>query len=73
MTTYIYESPDGGKTIRQREFGGTLSWDWDSELGESIQGMREDQRWREIRKAARSNPTLKDLLDQAVVVYELSK
>ena len=67
----VYESPDGGKTIYEREIGST----------ERIM-IREDperkyieqyNNWREILKVARNNPTLYDLVEQAEIVYALIK
>ena len=35
--------------------------------------MLEDKMWGEIRRAARTNPTLQDALERAIVIYKLSK
>jgi hypothetical protein len=67
----IYESPDGGKTIYEREMGSS----------ERIM-IREDperkyieqyNNWRDILKVARNNPTLHDLVEQAEIIYALIK
>ena len=67
----IYESPDGGKTIYEREMGST----------ERIM-IREDperkyieqyNNWRDILKVARNNTTLHDLVEQAEMVYAIIK
>ena len=67
----VYESPDGGKTIYEREIGST----------ERVM-IREDperkyieqyKNWHEILKGARNNPTLHDLVEQAEIVYALIK
>jgi hypothetical protein len=67
----IYESPDGGKTIYEREIGST----------ERIM-IREDperkyieqyNNWRDILKVARNNTTLHDLVEQAEMVYAIIK
>lgn len=34
--------------------------------------IMESKLWGEIRRAAKSNPTLQDALDQAVFIYKLS-
>jgi len=31
----IYESPDGGKTVREREFGSHLKWAIDKEMSKN--------------------------------------
>jgi hypothetical protein len=73
--TYIFESPDGGDTIYRREFGKTerelhsiseekRKWD---------QRLEEEMLWVKIAQASRSNPALQAALEQARVIYELSR
>lgn len=35
--------------------------------------MMEDKMWGEIRRAAKTNPTLQDALDRVIMIYRLSK
>ena len=35
--------------------------------------MLEDKLWGEIRREARTNPTLQDALERAIMIYQLSK
>jgi hypothetical protein len=35
--------------------------------------MMEDKLWDAIRRAARTNPALQDILDHAIMVYQLTK
>jgi len=35
--------------------------------------MMEDKMWGELRRAAKTNPTLQDALDRAIIIYQLSK
>jgi hypothetical protein len=35
--------------------------------------MKEDQLWGQIRRAAKTNPTLQDALDHAIMIYRLTK
>jgi hypothetical protein len=35
--------------------------------------MRQDKLWGDIRRTARTNPTLQDALDRAIMIYNLSK
>ena len=35
--------------------------------------IMEDQLWGQIRRAAKTNPTLQDALERAIVIYKLSK
>ena len=66
---YIYEK-SGGITYR-REFGSqervAIGWD------ESFEGLKEDKLWGDIRRAASSDPVLREMLDQVRVYYELRK
>ena len=73
--TYIFESPDGGDTVYRREFGKTerelhsiseekRKWD---------QRLEEEMLWVKIAQAGRTNPALQAALEQARVIYELSR
>jgi len=35
--------------------------------------IQEDKLWGEIRREARTNPTLQDALERAIMIYQLSK
>ena len=35
--------------------------------------IMEDKMWGEIRREARTNPTLQDALERAIMIYQLSK
>jgi hypothetical protein len=73
--TYIFESPDGGDTVYRREFGKpqrelhSISEEkrrWDQQL-------EEEMLWVKIAQASRTNPALREALDQARIIYELSR
>jgi hypothetical protein len=71
----IYESPDGGETVYIREFGGEQR-QIHSESPRAISlkdQLAEDKLWGQIRRAAKNNPALKHALDEAVLIYTLSK
>jgi hypothetical protein len=72
---YIYESPDGGDTVyrrkivqAQRELHSVSEekrkWD---------QQVKEEMLWVKIVKSSRTNPALQAALEQARVIYELSR
>jgi hypothetical protein len=70
---YVFESPDGGHTVYRRHVGKQ-----DRELvsvspekQSTIEMIREDKLWGNIRRAAKSDPALKEMLDQVKVYYEL--
>ena len=70
---YVFESPDGGHTVYRRHIGKL-----DRELvsrdefaQDKIDIIREDKLWGGIRRAAKTDPALKEMLDQVKVYYEL--
>lgn len=69
--TRIYESPDGGKTIYSR-LPGCLDR---MLIKESVANRRMAtmDKWRDILIEAETNPTLKELVDKAEMVYALIK
>lgn len=81
--TYIYERQGG--TLYAREMGAPASerfaigWDWALEnnparvRGASIDDIRENQLWYEIRQAAMSNKELEQALERVKIIYYLSK
>jgi len=71
----IYESVDGSETVYVREFGGEQRQiDNNSPRAYDLHArMMEDKLWGDIRRAAKTNPTLKQALDEAILIYNLSK
>lgn len=70
---YVFESPDGGHTVYRRH-PGKLDRELvsiDQETQDKINSLKEDKIWGNIRRAAVSDPALKEMLDQARVYYEL--
>jgi len=70
-----YESPDGGETIYVRESGSSQR-QLHSQSPRAVdlhEQIKEDQLWGQIRRAAKTNPALKHALDEAVLIYTLSK
>jgi len=68
----VYESPDGGQTIYERDVGSSERTLIKENISMRDQ-VREQQLWHEIRIAARTNTTLADILEQAKMVYALIK
>lgn len=71
----IFESPDKGETIYKRETG-SLNRELVSisEKKKSLhEQMMEDQLWGQIRRKAKTNVALRDILNQAIMVYNLIK
>jgi hypothetical protein len=73
--TYIFESPDGGNTVYRRECGKI-----DQELHSISEEKRkwdrlfeEQMLWAKIAQASQTNPALQAALEQARVIYELSR
>ena len=78
--TKIYESPDKGETVYEREFGKTertaIGRDHDPRTNDGrplFEHLKEDKLWGEIRREAKSNPALQTVLDRAIMIYRLSK
>ena len=68
--SYIYESPDGGKTVYAREIG-------DPPNKKILIGYQldlfEDINWYDVSLKARTNPTLQKALERAILIYETIK
>jgi hypothetical protein len=69
----IFESPDGGNTIFSRLPHTVERVDITPVTPESQELNNLWFQWRDILTAARHNPALKQALDQAQVIYELSR
>jgi hypothetical protein len=74
--TYIYER--NGDTVFRREFGATdrevVGYDHRTSDGRPLTDhIQEDKLWGEIRRSAKTNPTLQDALERAIMIYQLSK
>lgn len=73
----IFESPDGGKMIYVRESGSSerkLVVDNRTVDGRPLHDhIMESKLWGEIHRAAKTNKTLADILDQAKMVYAIIK
>lgn len=76
-TKWIYESPNGGKTVYKRPFGSDIS---ERVLDHEDPTYAEErvffERWhkfRDILETAKQNPSLEKLLHQVEMYYELSK
>lgn len=78
--TYVYERADG--VVYAREAGSNpntrieigRSYDPRTPDGRPLHDhIQEDKLWGDIRRAARTNPTLQDALDHAIMIYKLTK
>ena len=73
----IYESPDGGETVYERESGSSerkLIRDNRTIDGRPLhEHIMENKLWGEIHRAAKTNVALADILEQAKMVYALIK
>ena len=72
---YIFESPDGGKTIYRRTSGNPhreLHYESD-EIVTLRDEVKETQLWHEIRQAACKRPELAKLLEEIKILYFLQK
>ena len=77
-TAYIYER--NGDTVFRREFGADLStrqvmgYDYRTSDGRPLHDhLMDSKMWGEIRRAAKTNPTLQDAVDRVIMIYQLTK
>jgi hypothetical protein len=74
-TQYIYERVDG--VTYAREFGAApntrTAVGWDAQAKSVREITLENEMWMDIRREARSNPALQNVLDQAIMLYKLGK
>lgn len=66
--TYIYESPDGGKTVYAREFGSL-----ERKLIGAEYPISRKINWVDVEIEAKTNPALQRALDRVILVYTLTK
>ena len=80
--TYVYER--NGEEIYAREVGKTdrklIGYQYENKVDPRtndgrplIDHIREDKLWGEIRRAAKTNTALHEVLERAILVYHLSK
>ena len=77
--TYVYEKADG--ITYAREFGADpstrkeIGWDYDPRTSDGrplFDQLKEDKLWGDIRREARTNKVLQDVLERAILIYHLS-
>ena len=72
----IFESPDKGKTVYKR-LPGTSQRELYSDMisdGRTLhEQLLEQKMWGEIRRMARTDEGLRELLERAIVYYNLKK
>jgi hypothetical protein len=75
---YIYERVDG--QVYARESGSLerveVGWNYDPRTSDGRplrDHIMDDKMWGEIRREAKTNPTLQSALDRAIMIYRLSK
>lgn len=73
--TYIYESPDGGKTVYAREFGKNerqlVGKNYTpKELSDQMKDFRV---WSEICELSKTNPSLQRAIENVILIYQLSR
>lgn len=68
--SYIYESPDDGKTVYRRKIGSNQRelYIRDNNPVAITYGM-----WAEIMRASVDNPALQEAIDRVKILYELTK
>jgi hypothetical protein len=71
----IYESPDKGETLYARKVGSTdrVLISMSAKAWSRINEQEQAEIWKDIRRLAKTNPSLNDVLDRLLVVYNLIK
>lgn len=72
MSAKIYESPDGGATVYEREFGH-YQRHLVKENNKLHEEMMEAKMWGEIRRLAKTNSAMKEYTDRCIELYHLIK
>ena len=73
---FVYESPDGGETVFKRKIGSSkrvITDESEQRVNELIFELKEDSVWGDIRRAAKTNPVLRDMMNQLREYYYLTK
>ena len=75
--TYIYESPDNGKTVYARAAGSTeqtlVGYNLPNRRDPMQYDIIETHLWQDIVEAGKTNPTLQKTLDRAILIYQIIK
>ena len=76
--SYTYEEENGVTFAIDEATGETrvAGWKYDPRTSDGrplIEHIRDDKLWGNIRRMARTNPALRNALDQCIVIYNLSK
>jgi hypothetical protein len=76
----VYQREAGADPATRSEVGhdyDTFEQRRDADIRAGMKNRRdqiiEDQLWGDIRRAARTNPALQDILDHAIMVYHLTR
>lgn len=76
ITEYtVFESPDGGKTVYARKSGEKDRYlhSIDPDTARQLGKLADDLMWTDIRQMAEHNEALQKALDNAILIYKLSK
>jgi hypothetical protein len=69
----IFESPDRGATIYERELGEFERKLYEQGSNDLYESLMEAQMWGEIRRMAKTNPAMKEYTDRCIELYHLLK
>jgi hypothetical protein len=68
----IFESPDGGNTVYEREYG-EIARTLTKENRSMMDRIYEDKLWGDIRRMGKSNPVMQEELERVIILYHLLK
>lgn len=71
----IYESPDNGGTVYGRYAGTNERWvvGYSHEKQSTLDQIKEDKMWGEIRRMSKTNPTLQRAVSRVILIYNIIK
>lgn len=71
----IYESPDKGGTVYGRYAGTNERWlvGHSHEAKSTMDQIKEDKMWGEIRRMAKTNPALHHAVSRVILIYNMIK
>lgn len=68
----IFESPDGGNTVYEREYGEIIRT-LTKENRSMMDRIAEDKLWGDIRRMGKDNPVMQEELERVIILYHLLK
>ena len=69
----MYEGVDLSASFAPTAEIAVWAKEYEQEMQSTLDRVKEDKLWGEVRRAAQTNQTLQEALDHAIMIYKLSK